>query len=158
MKRLLILACAVAALSGPALSAPAVLPVVVNTSGQNVSAGAVICVDSVGSLTGCGSPAPVTTTVINSTIATLNTYQSALAANVARKGCLIVNKSAAIMRIYVGAPGSANDAQAQILLAGTVGAADGGSFSCGLSQGAVITDQISIASPTATSAYLVMSQ
>ena len=99
---------------------------------------------------------PTASTTTNSTIATLNTYQSALAANTSRRFCRIVNKSASVMRVYVGSPGSATDAQSEILAAGTA-TSDGGVFNCN-STGYVITDQISISSPTATSAYLVRSQ
>lgn len=103
------------------------------------------------------SPVGATSTVTNSTITTGNTYQSALASNTSRKGCLITNKSTNTELIFIGAPGSAATATSLILAAGTA-STDGGSFSCGLSQGVVITDQISITSATSTSAYNVISQ
>lgn len=108
-------------------------------------------------LQGTMTPVGVTTTVTNSTIATGNTYQSALAASATRIGCLITNKSTATELIFIGATGSATAAKSLILNAGTA-TADGGSFSCGLNQGAIITDQISITSATSTSAYNVISQ
>jgi hypothetical protein len=101
--------------------------------------------------------AQVTTTVTNSTVATANTFQTALAANSARKGCRITNKGTATLLVYVGSTGSATAAKSVILAAGTA-TADGGSLDCGGSQGIVITDDISVTSATVGQAYNVMSQ
>lgn len=102
-------------------------------------------------------PGTTTTTSTNSTIAAANTFQSAIAASITRKGCLLVNKSTGPLLVYVGAPGSATTAQSIILAAGT-STTDGGSFNCGLFQGAVLTDQISVRSATMGAAFAVLTQ
>jgi hypothetical protein len=95
--------------------------------------------------------------VTNSTVAVANTYQSALAASATRKGCLITNKGLATLLVFVGPPGSATAANSVILAAGTA-TADGGSFSCNLVNGVVLTDAISVTSATISDSYNVMSQ
>lgn len=97
-----------------------------------------------------------TTTNAASTIAVTSTFQSALAASTSRKGCRVTNKGTNIMRVFIGAPGSGATGTSFILAAGSA-SADGGTFDCGLMQGVVITDQISITG-TAADAYLVTSQ
>ena len=84
-------------------------------------------------------------------VAVANTYQSALAANPARKGCAIYNTSANAELIYLGAPGGATAATSIPLPAG-------GSFNCGSFQGIVLTDQISITSSIVPSTFVVVSQ
>jgi hypothetical protein len=74
-----------------------------------------------------------TSTPVAGTVTTANTFQSALAAASARKGCAIYNTSS----IPIPA---------------------GGSFNCGSFQGLVLTDQISITSATAAATFVVVSQ
>lgn len=97
------------------------------------------------------APVRSTSATTNGTIATANTFQNALAANPKRQGCAIYNNSANAELIYLGAPGSASAATAIPLPAG-------GSFNCGSFQGLVLTDQISIASATVGSTFVVVSQ
>ncbi|MFZ2996670.1 hypothetical protein [Sphingobium sp.] len=102
---------------------------------------------------GGGSSGPVraTSTVSPGTITTANTYQSALAANSARNGCLLQNTSATTLRIFLGAPGSATDASA-------VQIAAGGSFSCASPGGVILTDQVSVAASTSSATFVIVSQ
>jgi hypothetical protein len=100
---------------------------------------------------GATGPTRATSTTTPGSVTTANTYQSALASNTSRNGCTIQNTSTSTMRIYVGAVGSATDA-------GAFQIAAGGSFSCASPGGIVITDAISVASSTATSSYVVVSQ
>lgn len=97
------------------------------------------------------APIRSTSTTTSGTVATANTYQSALAANATRKGCGIYNTSANVELVFLGAPGSATSAMSIPIPAG-------GSFSCGSFQGLVVTDQISITSATATSSFVVVTQ
>jgi hypothetical protein len=98
-----------------------------------------------------GLPQRATSTTMNGSVATANTFQSALAASATRKGCAIYNNSANAELIYLGAPGSATAANAIPLPAG-------GAFNCGSFQGIVITDQISITSATVASTFVVVAQ
>lgn len=96
-------------------------------------------------------PIPVGSTPTAGSVATANAFQTALAANGARKGCAIYNTSSATELVFLGAPANA-----------TVGASipvpAGGSFNCGGYQGTVATDQISITSGTAGATFVVISQ
>lgn len=92
-----------------------------------------------------------TSTPVAGSVATANTFQSALAAAPARKGCAIYNTSAAVELVYLGAPGSAT-------AAASIPVPAGGSFNCGSFQGLVLTDQISITSATAAATFVVVSQ
>lgn len=96
-------------------------------------------------------PQRATSTTTNGTVAAANTFQSALAANVNRKGCAIYNNSVNAELIFLGAPGSATAANSIPLPAG-------GSFNCGSFQGIVLTDQISITSTTVASTFVVVAQ
>lgn len=96
-------------------------------------------------------PQRATSTTTNGSVATANTFQSALAGNAIRKGCAIYNNSANSELIFLGAPGSATPANAIPLPAG-------GAFNCGSFQGIVLTDQISITSATVASTFVVVSQ
>lgn len=92
-----------------------------------------------------------TSTQANSTVTTHLTYQTALASNTSRKGCLIVNTSADTERVFFGANGSATAANAIPLPAGA-------SISCA-SGNFVLTDNIAITSVnTDGAAYIVVSQ
>lgn len=97
------------------------------------------------------APIRAASTTVAGTVAVANTYQSALAANPARKGCAIYNTSANAELVFLGAPGSASAATSIPIPAG-------GSFNCGSFQGLVITDQISITSATVASTFVVVSQ
>jgi hypothetical protein len=97
-----------------------------------------------------GAPLRAASTTIAGTIAAANAYQTVLAADALRKGCTIQNKSAATMRLHLGATAAAADARAFDLPAG-------GTFACN-GDGLVITDEISIASATAGAAFVVARQ
>ncbi|MFZ2996815.1 hypothetical protein [Sphingobium sp.] len=101
-------------------------------------------------VTGAVAGRPVASTVAGGTIAAANTFQSVLASNSNRAGCLIQNTSTAIILVYQGAPGSATAAAAN-----PVGA--GGSFACG-GAGIVITNEISVTSATAGATFVVSNQ
>lgn len=90
-----------------------------------------------------------TSTIANGSVAVTNAYQSALAASTTRSGCLIQNTSAGTIKLFLGAPGSATDAQAFQIPAGWA-------FSCRSGE-LVITDQISITG-TAGATYVVSTQ
>jgi len=98
------------------------------------------------------APIRSTSTTAPGTIASANTFQSALAAAPARKGCAIVNNHAsAALLVYLGAPGAAS-------AAASIPVPAGGQFNCGSFQGLVLTDQISVTSATAGATYVVVSQ
>jgi len=97
-----------------------------------------------------GGSSSATSATTNGTIATANTYQSILAANASRKGCLIVNNSAATEYVYLGAPGSAT-------LANSIPVPQGGTFSCN-PPGVVLADQISMTSGTVGASFVAVSQ
>lgn len=81
------------------------------------------------------------------TSGTINTFTAALAANAARKGCLIQNTSANTEYVYSGATGSATTTNSFQITAG-------GTYNCGPGD----TNIINIASGTASSVYVVSSQ
>lgn len=91
-----------------------------------------------------------TSTPASGTITTANTFQSVLAPNTSRNGCLIQNTSAVTEYAFLGAPGSATTAT-------SVQIPSGGSLSCN-SPGLVITDQISLTAGTTGAAFVVVSQ
>lgn len=93
-------------------------------------------------------------TVTPGTVTTANTYQLVLAANTARKGCSITNKSTAT--ILVSQAVSPNAANSFILNVGTA-TTDGGRFDCA-SPRVTISDAIYVTSATAGAAFLVTSQ
>lgn len=145
MRRLLLL--------GLLFTAPAfaqvIAPAFKNQAGQVQQADAVLPLRPDG--TTAAPPVPATSTTTNGAIATASTFQSALAANANRKGCMVVNNSAAAELVYLGTPGSATAANAIPLPAG-------GTFNCGSFQGTVLTDQISITSATQGATYVVVAQ
>lgn len=144
----LIIATLAALIAMPAY-AQVVAPSYKDTAGQTRSSQGVIVLNSDG--TSGNLPQRATSTTTNGTVAAANTFQSALAANVNRKGCAIYNNSANAELIFLGAPGSATAANSIPLPAG-------GSFNCGSFQGIVLTDQISITSATAGSTFVAVSQ
>lgn len=111
-------------------------PVVVATTADALCAGAYIA--PLGS---------ATTTAAGTTSATANTFTTALAANANRRDCTIYSPVA--FSIALGVAPTAATAIA-------VGA--GGTFKCGAASGVVATDQVNIASATASAAYVVWSQ
>jgi len=149
MRRLgLIAALALALASSPAL-AQVTAPTYNGPGGNTLVAQGVMVLNSDG--TNGSLPQRATSTTTNSSVATANTYQSALAASATRKGCAIYNTSANAELLFLGAPGSATAANSIPLPAG-------GSFNCGSFQGIVLTDQISITSATVASTFVVVSQ
>lgn len=98
------------------------------------------------------APIRATSTSTAGSVATGNTYQSALAASASRKGCGVYNTHAsAVLLVFLGAPGSATAGTSIPLPAG-------GSFNCGSFQGLVLTDQISVTSSTQGATFVVVSQ
>lgn len=98
------------------------------------------------------APIRSTSTPASGTVATGNTFQSALAAAPARKGCAIYNTHAsAVLLVFLGSPGSASAAT-------SIPVPAGGSFNCGSFQGLVLTDQISVTSSTQGATFVVVSQ
>ena len=98
-------------------------------------------------------PNPVTSTNGSTTVVTGNTFQTLLALNSARKGCLIQNPSDATETLYVSvgiATGSATKAKSFQLPAGS-------SFSCN-SGGNVITDNIAVTATTSAHAFVEVDQ
>ncbi len=95
-------------------------------------------------------PSPATTTTTNSTIATGNTFQTALAASGTRKGCLIQNTSSETMYFYFGTLGSAT-------LSNSIQIISGQSISCN-SGGVVLTDAVNVTGPTTGNTYVLISQ
>lgn len=97
------------------------------------------------------APARAPSIVASGTVTAAATYQLAVSANTLRKGCLIQNKSTAILRVFVGSAASATNATALDIPAGLT-------FSCSTAAGLVIIDDISVASDVAGSPYLVVRQ
>ncbi|MFK4871660.1 hypothetical protein [Novosphingobium sp. ZW T3_23] len=98
------------------------------------------------------APIRSTSTPTSGSVTTANTFQSALAANPARKGCGLFNTSAsATLLVFLGAPGSAS-------AAASIPVGPGGAFNCGSFQGLVLTDQISVTSSTAGATFALVSQ
>ncbi len=138
-----------ALLIAPSAAAQVVAPAYRNTAGQLQDSQGVVVLNPDG--TNGGLPQRTTSTTTNGSVATANTFQSALAANATRKGCAIYNNSANAELIYLGAPGSAS-------IANSIPLPAGGAFNCGSFQGIVLTDQISITSATAGSTFVAVSQ
>lgn len=125
-----------------------------DSGGSIQSANGMFCVPAVDG-SGCPSsiaPAPLgsTSTTTSGTVTTANTYQSILAADSARKGCLVQNTSTATELLFIGAPGSATAANSFTLAAG-------GTFSCA-SGPIIVTDQLSVTSGTTGSPFVVAKQ
>ncbi|WP_293875547.1 hypothetical protein [Sphingomonas sp. UBA978] len=139
----------VSALVASPVAAQVTAPTYQSATGNTLNAQGVMVLNSDG--TNGSLPQRATSTTTNGSVATANTFQSALAANATRKGCAIYNNSANAELIFLGAPGSATAANAIPLPAG-------GAFNCGSFQGIVLTDQISITSATVASTFVVVSQ
>lgn len=146
---LLAVAGAAAFLVSPLHAQTVTAPVYATNTGNSLNATGVVVLNPDG--TAGGIPQRATSATVSGSVATANTFQSALAANANRKGCAIYNTSANAELIFLGAPGTATAATSIPLPAG-------GSFNCGSFQGIVLTDQVSITSATAGSTYVVVSQ
>lgn len=136
-----------------AFACPAVAQLTVpnyrDSAGQSRSAQGVVVLNTAGT-TGA-DPLRGSSTSVAAIIVAGGAYQSALSANLTRKGCALYNKSAETMQVFLGAPGSATAAT-------SIPVPAGGSLNCGSPQGLVITDQLSVTSATTGSAFLVVSQ
>lgn len=103
---------------------------------------------------GAFTTTPVGRTSMNSsgTVATANTFQTVLAANTGRGGCLIQNPTTAIEVLYVnfGAVGSATTGNSFTLAAGA-------GISCS-SGGIVLTDAVNVTAGTAGHAFVALQQ
>lgn len=148
-RKLLAVAGAAAFFVSGAATAQVTAPTYSSPGGNTLVAQGVIMLNSDG--TSGALPQRTTSTTTNGSVTTANTFQSALAANPARRGCAIYNTSANPELIFLGAPGTATAANGIPLTAG-------GAFNCGSFQGIVLTDQISITSATAGSTFVVVSQ
>ncbi len=149
MRSVVTIAALVTALIASPVAAQVTAPTYQSATGNTLYAQGVMVLNSDG--TSGSLPQRATSTTTNGSVATANTFQSALASNATRKGCAIYNNSANAELIFLGAPGSATSANSIPLPAG-------GSFNCGSFQGIVLTDQISITSATAASTFVVVSQ
>jgi hypothetical protein len=92
----------------------------------------------------------VTTTQSAATITNGGTFQTVLASNPNRKGCLIQNISAHVMSIYMGALADATSGKSITIPATT------GVFYCNLGP-AVMTDNINVTTSTTSDAFVVLS-
>lgn len=145
------LAAALALSCASLASAQVQVPVVRDTAGRAIGATAVITVDASGNYVVPGvGVTTATSTQTAGTVATANTFQSVLAASSTRRGCLIVNTSAAVEYVFLGAPGSATIPSSFPLAAGQ-------SFSC-VAGRIVVADQISMTSATAGASFVVAVQ
>lgn len=131
------------------VAAQVTAPTYQSATGNTLTAQGVVVLNADG--TNGGVPQRATSTTTNGSVATANTFQSALAANANRKGCAVYNNSTATELVFLGAPGSATAANA-------IPVSAGGSFNCGSFQGIVLTDQVSITSATAGATFVVVSQ
>lgn len=91
----------------------------------------------------------VTSTSTGVTITTALTFQSVLASNSSRKGCLVQNKSTDVEELFIGANGSAT-------VAASLDLQPGQTFSCAASGGKVVTDNLSMTSKTLNGATAVV--
>lgn len=154
----LVFALSLLALAGPALAAQ---PVTINNAGNTDSVTVTgHHLDVNATLTGGGTVNAVitggitaTTTPAAFTIATGNTFQSILASNASRKGCLIQNPIAATETLFVffGANGSATTGA-------SIGLSPGSAVSCAVGGLATATDNISATAATTSHAGVVYSQ
>jgi len=88
--------------------------------------------------------------VAGTTSGTPNTFTSALASSTTRNGCLIQYTGAGVLSIFVGAPGSG-------LATTSFKLTPNSTFSCTSGQ-VVLTNEISVASATASDTYVVVAQ
>lgn len=94
--------------------------------------------------------APATATQTAGTVTVGGTFQTILAANTGRKGCLIQNTSTHTMSIYVGTLADATAAKSIQV------AASGGSFACNLGP-IVLTGDVNATTSTNGDAFVVLS-
>lgn len=109
---------------------------------------------------GCGMGIPPLTTpstLVPGVVAAANTFQLAVDANPARRGCLVVNKSTSPLMVALTVPANATPAAAIMLSPGTA-TTDGGKMSCAVGSGVVVSDAISVTSTVAGAAFLVIWQ
>lgn len=98
-------------------------------------------------------PNPVTSTNGSTTITTGNTFQTLLASNAARKGCLIQNPIAATETLFV----SVGVATGSATTASSFGLSPGSAFSCAAGSN-VITDNIAVTAATTAHAFVETNQ
>ena len=91
-------------------------------------------------------PTPSTSTA--GTVTAANTFQTALSSNLSRKGCLIVNTGTATLLVAFG--NAPTPATAIPLAAGQTASCNAGII--------VVTDRVSVTSPTAGNAFLVIAE
>ena len=111
------------------------------------------CVNATVSATATVALIAKTTTNGSSTVTAGGTFQSALASNGSRTGCLIQNPVTATENLFVffGTTGSATTANSISLGAGSA-------VSCSIGGIAVATDNIAVSATTTGHAFVVMSQ
>jgi hypothetical protein len=109
-------------------------------------------VDDNGNRVDVRAPVAVPSTSTTLTVPTAETFVLALAANPARMGCLIQNKSTtSTMRVFHGTTAAATAAR-------SIDVDPGDTYSCSSAAGLVVADQISIAMSVAGSSAVVVSQ
>lgn len=167
MKRLFgFLLAAVLMLCGPALADPAGSPIGGSAGSQSYLSGCIYqsspSTMSNGQQTGLrcnsagnmqvsvvpGGSSGSTSTDISGTVTLGGTYQTALAANTARKGCLIQNPTTAteILSVKVGTMATAYSLPI------------GATFSCASAGGLIVTDAITLTAATTSHAFAGVSQ
>jgi hypothetical protein len=142
--------------------------VVPNVGTGNQTGGAIVYAP-VGNCTGCtampittpsGTSVTVVTTPLqkastngSTTIVVGGTFQTLLAANATRNGCLIQNPTTAteVLDVFVGATGSATAAASYTL-------SPGATFNCANQNGMVITDNIAVTAATSAHAFVETNQ
>lgn len=152
MRLLMIAAACVLTASSPAQQAQ--LPQIRSADGKVVlRAQPTQNVDETGATIDPRAPMNARSTSTSIVIATADTFQSVLAANERRLGCLVQNKAtgAAVVRVYLGAPAAAATGRSMDLDAGDI-------FSCATGSGMVVVDEISVAASEAGTPVVVVSQ
>ncbi len=92
-----------------------------------------------------------TTTSEAITVTTANTFQSVLASNSSRKGCLVQYTGTTLGYVFFGANGSATEASSVHLLPYYT-------VSCNANGGLIATDNISVTSATGSDTFVVLYQ
>lgn len=96
---------------------------------------------------------PTTTTQASGTVTLGNTFQTVLASNTSRRGCIIQNQSTHVMFVFMGTLASATAAKSYQLTA-LGGARD--TFYC--NQGPIVmTDNVNVTTSTTSDAFVVLS-
>jgi len=96
------------------------------------------------------NPFGVTTAETTGTITAGGTFQTLYAANSGRRGCLVQNTASEVLYVFVGGGAASTNSSFQIQ--------PGGTFSCALTNGQVVTDAIQITTPTTGSRYVASVQ